>query len=137
MVERTKSIRSGVSLLDRLSIFRLPGSNLYIFIFIYSWLIPLPRLHAQAQPPLATASPPKVPVSFNRLYDYSELSAILKKLVEAHPDLLSLRSLGQSTEGRDLWCVTINNPKTGDDRSKPAMYVDGNIHGNEIQGAEA
>ena len=28
-------------------------------------------------------------------------------------------------------------PKTGDERSKPAMYVDGNIHGNEIQGAEA
>ena len=48
-----------------------------------------------------------------------------------------MKSLGKSVEGRDLWCVTINNPKTGDDRTKPAMYVDGNIHGNEIQGGEA
>ncbi len=43
----------------------------------------------------------------------------------------------QERRGRDLWCITVNNPKTGPDRDKPAMYVDGNIHGNEIQGAEA
>ncbi|MFO0889187.1 MAG: M14 family metallopeptidase [Isosphaeraceae bacterium] len=87
-------------------------------------------------PTLAIATDPRVPIAFNRLYDYPELTALLKKLVAAYPDLLSLQSLGKSTEGRDLWCVTINNPATGDDRSKPAMYVDGNIHGNEIQGAE-
>ena len=61
----------------------------------------------------------------------------MRGLVEAHPDLLTMKSLGKSVEGRDLWCITINNPKTGDDRTKPAMYVDGNIHGNEIQGGEA
>ena len=123
------------------------------------WLIPAGQAHGQyaekvekpsgeparnipvkpptALPPLAIATPPKVPIAFNRLYDYPDLTAILKKLVAAHPDLLSLQSLGKSTEGRDLWCVTINNPRTGTDRSKPAMYVDGNIHGNEIQGGEA
>jgi hypothetical protein len=137
MVEGETSIRSNPSLLGRFPVFRLPRPNLSVFICVHLWLIPLPQLHALEQPPMAIASPPKAPVAFNRLYDYPELSAILKKLVAAHPELLSLRSLGQSTEGRDLWCVTINNPKTGDDRSKPAMYVDGNIHGNEIQGAEA
>lgn len=81
--------------------------------------------------------PPKVPLAFNRLYDYPDLIDALKKLVAAHPDRLTLTSLGKSVEGRDLWCVTINNPKTGPDRSKPAMYVDGNIHGNEVQAAEA
>jgi hypothetical protein len=90
-----------------------------------------------ALPPLAIATSPKVPIAFNRLYDYPELTEILKKLVAGHPELLSLRSIGRSTEGRELWCVTINNPETGGDRSKPAMYVDGNIHGNEIQGGEA
>ena len=80
---------------------------------------------------------PKVELSFNRLYDYPELEAALKKLVAAHPNLLSLSSLGKTIEGRDMWCVTINNPKTGKDRDKPAMYVDGNIHGNEVQAAEA
>ena len=81
--------------------------------------------------------PPKFPIAFNRLYDYPELVEAMQGLVEAHPDLLTMKSLGKSVEGRDLWCVTINNPKTGDDRTKPAMYVDGNIHGNEIQGGEA
>ena len=80
---------------------------------------------------------PKVPLAFDRLYDYPELVEALKQLVQAHPDLLTLSSLGKSFEGRDLWCVTINNPKTGRDRDKPAMYVDGNIHGNEVQAAEA
>ena len=83
------------------------------------------------------APPPKVPLAFNRLYDYPDLVDAMRRLVAGHPDILSLRSVGKSVEGRDLWCLTINNPATGDDRSKPAMYVDGNIHGNEIQGAEA
>ena len=80
---------------------------------------------------------PKVDLAFNRLYDYPELEDALKKLVAGHPDLLSLASLGKSVEGRDMWCLTINNPKTGKDRDKPAMYVEGNVHGNEVQAAEA
>ena len=61
----------------------------------------------------------------------------MRALVKGHPELLSMRSVGKSVEGRDIWCVTVNNPETGEDKSKPAMYVDGNIHGNEIQGGEA
>ena len=30
----------------------------------------------------------------------------------------------------------VNSPKTGADTSKPAMWIDGNIHGNEIQAGE-
>ncbi len=80
---------------------------------------------------------PKVDLAFNRLYDSPELEEALRKLVAGHPDLLALSSLGKSVEGRDLWCVTVNNPRTGPDRDKTAMYVDGNIHGNEVQAAEA
>ncbi|HWR99469.1 MAG TPA: M14 family metallopeptidase, partial [Prolixibacteraceae bacterium] len=39
-------------------------------------------------------------------------------------------------EGRDIYGLTINNPKTGEALSKPGVYVDGNIHGNEIQAGE-
>ncbi len=80
---------------------------------------------------------PKVPLAFNRLYDYADLVEAMRSLVKGHPDLLTLTSLGKSVEGRDLWCLTVNHLETGSDRSKPAMYVDGNIHGNEIQGGEA
>ena len=91
--------------------------------------------HSRAADPIYPK--PKVDLAFNRLYDYPELEDALKKLVAGHPDLLSLASLGKSVEGRDMWCLTINNPKTGKDRDKPAMYVEGNVHGNEVQAAEA
>jgi hypothetical protein len=55
---------------------------------------------------------------------------------KAYPDLTELRSLGTSEEGRDIWLFTINNPATGKDTEKPGIYVDGTIHGNEIQSAE-
>jgi hypothetical protein len=76
-------------------------------------------------------------MAFNRVYDYPDLVEQMRRLVAARPDLMSLSSIGKSVEGRDLWCVTVNNPKTGTDRAKPAMYVDGNVHGNEVQGSEA
>lgn len=80
---------------------------------------------------------PKVKLAFNKLYDYPELVEAMEALVEGHPTLLSMESVGKSFEGRDMWCVTINNPETGPDTSKPAFYCEGNIHGNEVQAAEA
>ncbi|WP_169977423.1 M14 family metallopeptidase [Tautonia rosea] len=80
---------------------------------------------------------PKVQLAFNRLYDYPELVEAMRALVEGHPELLSMASAGKSFEGRDLWYITINNPETGPDTSKPAFYCEGNIHGNEVQAAEA
>jgi zinc carboxypeptidase len=79
---------------------------------------------------------PKVPLRFDRFYDYDEMTDALKRLVAAYPDFLTLSSIGKTWEGRDLWLVTIDNPKTGPDTSKPAFYLDGNIHGNEVQGSE-
>ena len=98
---------------------------------------PKPAANPGRTPAARLYRAPKVPIAFNRLYDYPELVEAMRALVKGHPDLLSMHSLGKSTEGRDLWCITVNNPATGPDRSKPAMYVDGNIHGNEVQGAEA
>ncbi|MEZ6163731.1 MAG: M14 family metallopeptidase [Phycisphaerales bacterium] len=87
---------------------------------------------AQAQQQI----PSKVDVSWNRFYDYNEMEQILQDLVKAYPDLLTLESLGKSEQGRDMWMVVLNNPKTGKDTEKPAMYIDGNVHGNEIQATE-
>ena len=52
-------------------------------------------------------------------------------------DGIRVTELGKSTEGRDMLLMTVNNPKTGPDREKPAMYIDGNVHGNEVQAAES
>jgi hypothetical protein len=89
-------------------------------------------LAARAQPEL----PSRVHLTFNHYYNYPEMVEALKQLETAYPELLALRTIGKSYEGRDMWLTTINNPKTGADRDKPAIYIDANVHGNELQGAE-
>ncbi|NOY78394.1 MAG: hypothetical protein GXO76_11060, partial [Calditrichaeota bacterium] len=60
----------------------------------------------------------------------------LKGLEASYPKFLKLQSVGKSYQGRDLWEMTINNPETGPELSKPAMYIEANVHGNEVQGGE-
>lgn len=86
----------------------------------------------------ASGSPanPKVPMSWNRYNDYAAITEVCKKLVKAYPDLVKLESMGKSFLGKDMWVMTISDFKNGDPSKKPAMYIDGNIHSNEIQGSE-
>ena len=78
----------------------------------------------------------KVPLRFDFYYTYDQVCDALKALNDSFPDLTSLDLVGKSEEGREIYALTINNPKTGDPLSKPGVYVDGNIHGNELQAAE-
>jgi len=77
-----------------------------------------------------------LPLRFDRYYTLAELTEALQALQKAHPDLMTIEEAGKSDEGRPIPAVTLNNPKTGPALSKPGIYVDGNIHGNEIQGGE-
>ena len=45
--------------------------------------------------------------------------------------------IGHSIENREMRVYTLNNAATGADTTKPAMWIDGNVHGNEVQGGEA
>jgi hypothetical protein len=47
-----------------------------------------------------------------------------------------MQTIGKSHQGRNLWCLTITDFAKGNADRKPAMYIQGNIHGNEIQGGE-
>ena len=78
----------------------------------------------------------KVELSFNHYYDWKEVEGALRKLEKAYPKFLKLRSIGKSFQGREIWYMTINNPDTGSEMQKCAMYMDANIHGNEVQGGE-
>ncbi|MFQ5655180.1 MAG: M14 family metallopeptidase, partial [Planctomycetota bacterium] len=80
---------------------------------------------------------PTVEIPWNRFSDYPQVAGIMERLAKAYPRLTRLESIGKSVEGRDMWLLTVHAPGTEDDRSKPAMWVDGNIHGNEVQGGEA
>ncbi|MDZ7386763.1 MAG: M14 family zinc carboxypeptidase, partial [candidate division KSB1 bacterium] len=75
----------------------------------------------------AQAKPHRVNLAFDRYYNYEELTEALRTLQKAYPKFLTLRSVGKSYQGRDIWVMIINNPDTGPEMSKAAMYIDGNI----------
>lgn len=86
----------------------------------------------------AAGSPenPKVQISWNRYYNHAGITEICKKLAAAHPDLVKVSSIGKSYQGKDMWLLTVTDFKKGKPEEKPAFYMDGNIHSNEIQGTE-
>ena len=88
-------------------------------------------------PGLPVGHTPRVEIPWNRLYDFDELYAHFDRLVEATPDLLSMQVIGHSVENRELRVYTLSDPQTGTEAEKPAMWIDGNVHGNEVQGGEA
>jgi hypothetical protein len=77
-----------------------------------------------------------VPLRFDHYYPLAEVYEAVKAIHDAYPDMTTVEEVGRSEEGRPIMAVTLNNPKTGPALSKPGVYVDGNIHGNEIQGGE-
>lgn len=74
------------------------------------------------------------PISWKRYYSYAEWTQIMKDLAEKYPDLASVESIGKSRMGRDQYLLTLSNKDTGDHRAKTAMWVDGAVHGNEVNG---
>jgi hypothetical protein len=113
-----------------------------IFIYTIAFFASASAIQVHAQSPeqifkaSGTPANPKVIVTWNRYYDHGGITEICKKIAAAYPDLAKLQSIGKSYDGRDLWCLTITDFKKGIESNKPGMYIDGNIHSNEIQGAE-
>jgi len=86
--------------------------------------------------PVGAPADPKVAAQWNRFHDYAQASELLKTLVKAHAPRAKLQSLGRSYGGREMWLLTITNFQRGDDRQKPAFWIDGGLHANEIQSAD-
>ncbi|MHC4180598.1 MAG: M14 family metallopeptidase, partial [Planctomycetota bacterium] len=86
--------------------------------------------------PVGAPADPKVSARWNRYHDYAEATKLLKAMAEAHPQRARLKSLGRSYGGREMWLLTVTNFQKGDDRAKPAFWIGGAIHANEIQGTQ-
>jgi len=75
-------------------------------------------------------------LTWDRWLDHDEIGERMQLMAETWPEFLSLQSIGTSYGGREMWLMTINNPETGPELSKAGMFIEANVHGNEIQGAE-
>lgn len=81
---------------------------------------------------------PAIPVPrFDEFYRHGELTRLLQDYADAAPQLVELRSIGSSHEGRDIWLLVVTNTATGADTDKPALWVDGNIHAAELTAGTA
>ena len=74
------------------------------------------------------------PISWKRYYSYAEWTKIMHDLQKQYPQLADIGSIGKSRMGRDQFLLTITAKSTGKAEEKTAMWVDGAIHGNEING---
>ena len=75
--------------------------------------------------------------AFDGFLRYDELVSWLHDVAAQHPGLVSLETYGRSNEGRDLWLATITDSSTGSHDTKPAQWVDANIHAVEVTASVA
>lgn len=68
----------------------------------------------------------------NAYLDHERLTAQLRAWADAYPRLCRLRSIATTPEGRDVWVLAIG---TELDRSRPAVWVGGNLHAAELAGS--
>ncbi len=78
----------------------------------------------------------KTSIRFDHFRDWTTMVAEMKELEHAYPTLFTVVEIGRSSLGLPIIVGILEQRSTGAELDKPAMYIDGNIHGNEIQSAE-
>ncbi|MDZ4780870.1 MAG: M14 family metallopeptidase [Planctomycetia bacterium] len=108
------------------------------YLIALSCLVAANASAAERVPYKAMGAPvqPKVAAQWNQYHDGEATAALLKALVDGHPERAKLETLGKSYEGRELQVITITNFAKGDVQRKPGMWIDGCIHANEVQATE-
>jgi murein tripeptide amidase MpaA len=79
----------------------------------------------------------RIKLPLDRWLGYEELTTLLRRWEERYPDLIDVSSIGKTNEKRDIWICTITDTSTGPHDTKPAVWVDANIHAGELTGSAA
>ncbi|NBY11717.1 MAG: hypothetical protein EBQ75_01675 [Actinobacteria bacterium] len=75
--------------------------------------------------------------NFDRFLRYDEMVDWLNDAARRYPSLLTVESYGKSHLGRSLMLATITDSTTGTHDTKPAHWIDANIHATEVTGGVA
>lgn len=71
----------------------------------------------------------------DRYYTYAGLTHLLQTWQSHYPDLLAISTIGTSSEGRTIPLAILTNQTTGPHDTKPAYYIDAEIHAAEVTGS--
>ncbi len=81
--------------------------------------------------PSATAA-----ADFSKYHSYQELTAELKAIVAANPNVARIASIGKTREGRDIWAVELANPAGTPVDQRPGLLVAAGFEGDHLIGSE-
>ncbi|WP_167954910.1 M14 family metallopeptidase [Anaerosporobacter faecicola] len=77
-----------------------------------------------------TTKKPSIPTDVvsttDKLYDYSNMKADLKLLSRYYPDILSVTTIGTTSDKRNLYCAILGNPN-----AEKHILIQGSIHARE------
>src|SRR5262249_29135130 len=80
---------------------------------------------------------PLVGLTFDHYSDNAAIAKARESIHAAYPQWTQVEEMGKSREGRPLWMISVFDPNGERPRDeRPAMYIDANTHGNEVQGGE-
>ncbi len=74
----------------------------------------------------------KTTFAYDHYYLHEEIKKDLEHFARQYPDLCEVQTICVTEKGLEEYAVILTNQKTGKDISKPALYVDGNIHAGEV-----
>jgi len=73
-------------------------------------------------------------MDFNHYFTNPELETILTGWARTYPQICSLTAIGHSYEKQPIYLLTLTDTSTGAPESKPAVWIDANIHATEVAG---
>lgn len=73
-------------------------------------------------------------MNLDRYFTNEDIAALLDDWRAKYPNLLDVRTIGESYLKQPIWLLVITNKDSGADTDKPAVWIDANIHATEISG---
>lgn len=103
-------------------------------LLMAAWTNPVFSQDKEQQSPGGYHGELDFPISWKQYYGYEEWTKIMHDLQKQYSNLADIESIGKSRMGRDQYLLTITAKSTGSHESKTAMWLDGAVHGNEVNG---
>ncbi|XP_074535278.1 carboxypeptidase D [Halichoeres trimaculatus] len=104
---------------------KLRGS---LFLFLFFFVVSLGDARNRRSITPSTEEPVE---TYSRYYNYIDLTGRLQSLAKRYPGISALTSIGQSSQGRELWVMRITKDPNTDAPGKPKFKYVGNMHGDE------